>query len=40
VRASGTEPLIRLTVEGKTMQAAKDITQRATAIVQKEIEEI
>jgi phosphoglucosamine mutase len=40
VRASGTEPLIRLTVEGKTMQAAKDITQRATAILQKEIEEI
>jgi phosphoglucosamine mutase len=40
VRASGTEPLIRLTVEGKTMQAAKDITQRSTAIVQKEIEEI
>jgi phosphoglucosamine mutase len=40
VRASGTEPLIRLTVEGKTIQAAKDITRKATAIVQKEIEEI
>ncbi len=39
VRASGTEPLIRLTVEGKTMQAAKDITQKATELVQKGIEE-
>jgi phosphoglucosamine mutase len=38
VRASGTEPLIRLTVEGKTMKAAKDITQKATAIIQKQVE--
>ncbi len=38
VRASGTEPLIRLTVEGKTMKAAKDITQKATAIIQKQLE--
>jgi len=38
VRASGTEPLIRLTVEGKTIKAAKDITQKATAIIQKQVE--
>ena len=38
VRASGTEPLIRLTVEAKTMKAAKDITQKATAIIQKQVE--
>ena len=38
VRASGTEPLIRLTVEGESPQAAKDITQRATALIHKQIE--
>jgi phosphoglucosamine mutase len=38
VRASGTEPLIRLTVEGESTQAAKDITQRATALIHKQIE--
>jgi phosphoglucosamine mutase len=38
VRASGTEPKIRLTVEGETEEAAKDITQKATALVQKQIE--
>jgi phosphoglucosamine mutase len=38
VRASGTEPLIRLTVEGKSSQAAKDITQRATALIHKQVE--
>jgi phosphoglucosamine mutase len=38
VRASGTEPLIRLTVEGESEAAAKDITQKATALIQKEIE--
>ena len=38
VRASGTEPLIRLTVEGETVQATRDITQKATAIVQKQLE--
>jgi phosphoglucosamine mutase len=34
VRASGTEPLIRLTVEGATLQAAKDITQKASALIE------
>ena len=38
VRASGTEPLIRLTVEGESVQAAKDITQKATALIHKQIE--
>ena len=38
VRASGTEPLIRLTVEGESLQAAKDITQRATALIHRQIE--
>ncbi|MCL5876372.1 MAG: phosphoglucosamine mutase [Candidatus Bathyarchaeota archaeon] len=34
VRASGTEPLIRLTVEGESEAAAKDITQKATALIE------
>ena len=38
VRASGTEPLIRLTVEGESTQAAKDITAKATALIHKQIE--
>lgn len=38
VRASGTEPLIRLTVEGKSPEAAKDITQKATALIHKQVE--
>ena len=38
VRASGTEPLIRLTVEGESVAAAKDITQKATALIHKQIE--
>jgi phosphoglucosamine mutase len=38
VRASGTEPLIRLTVEGESQLAAKDITQKATALIHKQIE--
>jgi phosphoglucosamine mutase len=38
VRASGTEPLIRLTVEGESEQAAKDITTKATALINKQIE--
>lgn len=38
VRASGTEPLIRLTVEGESPEAANDITQRATALIHKQVE--
>jgi len=38
VRASGTEPLIRLTVEGETEVATKDITAKATALINKHIE--
>ena len=38
VRASGTEPLIRLTVEGESQEAAKDITQKAAALIHKQIE--
>jgi phosphoglucosamine mutase len=38
VRASGTEPLIRLTVEGESNEVAKDITVKATALIQKQIE--
>jgi phosphoglucosamine mutase len=38
VRASGTEPLIRLTAEGASEAAAKDITQKATALIYRQIE--
>ena len=38
VRASGTEPLIRLTVEGESPEVAKDITQKATALIHKQVE--
>lgn len=38
VRASGTEPLIRLTVEGESQEVAKDITQKATALIHKQVE--
>ncbi len=38
IRASGTEPLIRLTVEGESQMAAKDITSMATALIHKQIE--
>jgi phosphoglucosamine mutase len=38
VRASGTEPLIRLTVEGESTQAAKDITAKASALINKQLE--
>jgi phosphoglucosamine mutase len=38
VRASGTEPLIRLTVEGESDQAAKVITTKASALIQKQVE--
>jgi phosphoglucosamine mutase len=40
IRASGTEPLIRLTVEGESDRVAKDITTKATALIHKQIEEM
>ncbi len=38
VRASGTEPLIRLTVEGESRGVANDITVKATALIKKQVE--
>jgi phosphoglucosamine mutase len=38
MRASGTEPLIRLTVEGKSLAVANDITQKANALIRKQVE--
>jgi phosphoglucosamine mutase len=38
VRASGTEPLIRLTVEGESLTVANDITKKATALIHKQVE--
>jgi phosphoglucosamine mutase len=38
VRASGTEPLIRLTVEGESDLVAKDLMQRATTVIKKAVE--
>jgi phosphoglucosamine mutase len=38
VRASGTEPLIRLTVEGESTEAAKDITAKAAALIHRQVE--
>jgi phosphoglucosamine mutase len=35
IRASGTEPLIRLTVEGESLKAAGDIMQKGVALVKK-----
>ena len=40
IRASGTEPLIRLTVEGELLKAANDIMGRGTALVKKQFEEL
>lgn len=37
VRASGTEPLIRLTVEGESLEAAKDIITKATNVIKSSI---
>ncbi|MEM4733669.1 MAG: phosphoglucosamine mutase, partial [Candidatus Bathyarchaeia archaeon] len=39
IRASGTEPLIRLTVEGESLKAARDIMGRGTALIKQHIEE-
>lgn len=38
IRASGTEPLIRLTVEGESLAVANDITEKATALIKKQVE--
>jgi phosphoglucosamine mutase len=38
VRASGTEPLIRLTVEGQSLSLAKAITAKATPLIREQIE--
>ncbi|MCW4011280.1 MAG: phosphoglucosamine mutase [Candidatus Bathyarchaeota archaeon] len=37
IRASGTEPLIRLTVEGESLKAARDIMDRGVELVKKQI---
>jgi len=39
VRASGTEPLVRLTVEGESLKGAKEIMQRGVALVQRTVKE-
>jgi phosphoglucosamine mutase len=39
VRASGTEPLIKLTVEGESLKAAKDIMGKGTSLVNQQIED-
>ena len=38
IRASGTEPSIRLTVEGESLAVANNITQKANAIIKKQVE--
>jgi phosphoglucosamine mutase len=38
IRASGTEPLIRLTVEGESQLMAKELMRKATAVISKHIE--
>ncbi len=37
IRASGTEPLIRITVEGESLKAARDIMEKSVAIVKAQI---
>jgi phosphoglucosamine mutase len=39
IRASGTEPLIRVTVEGESLIAAQNIMQRSIKLVKEQIEE-
>jgi phosphoglucosamine mutase len=39
IRASGTEPLLRLTVEGESLKAARDIMEKGKALVKKHIED-
>jgi phosphoglucosamine mutase len=38
IRASGTEPLIRLTVEGESLKVANDIMAEGKALVKKQVE--
>jgi phosphoglucosamine mutase len=38
IRASGTEPLVRLTVEGESLSVANNITQKANALIKKQVE--
>ncbi len=38
IRASGTEPLIRVTVEGESLKVANDIMQQGNALVKKHVE--
>ncbi|MCJ7763280.1 phosphoglucosamine mutase [Candidatus Bathyarchaeota archaeon] len=38
IRASGTEPLIRLTVEGESQAVAKELMRKATALISKHVE--
>ncbi|MCW4053732.1 MAG: phosphoglucosamine mutase [Candidatus Bathyarchaeota archaeon] len=40
IRASGTEPLIRVTVEGESLKVANDILGRGTALVKNQFEEL
>ena len=40
IRASGTEPLIRLTVEGESLKAANDIMGRGKELVNEQFEEL
>jgi phosphoglucosamine mutase len=35
VRASGTEPLVRVTVEGESLKAAKELMKETTRLVRK-----
>jgi phosphoglucosamine mutase len=39
IRGSGTEPLVRLTVEGESLKAARDIMERGKALVKKYVED-
>ena len=39
IRASGTEPLIRLTVEGESLKAANDIMKKGTALIKEHVED-
>jgi phosphoglucosamine mutase len=40
VRASGTEPIVRLTVEGESLKAAKEILEKGVALVKKLVGEM